>query len=85
MFYQVVSSLQATLAALNLQGLEPWEIAGGAGALLLLGYGMYRKRRSIRRAATDLTSSVVQTAQMALGMAVNPMAAVPGTGHLSRP
>lgn len=74
--------LQGTLEALNLNGLEPWEIAGAAGLAVLLSYGVYRRRKDIRRAAAGLATGLAQTAQMAVGLTVNPMAAVPGTGHM---
>jgi uncharacterized membrane protein YdcZ (DUF606 family) len=73
---------QDTLKALNLQDVPPWELAGGAAAAVLLTYTLYRNRRRVRRAAADFAAGVAQTAQMAVGMSVNPMAAVPGTSHM---
>jgi hypothetical protein len=58
-----------------------WELASGAAAAVLLTYGLYRNRRRVRRAAADFAAGVSQTARMALGVSVNPMAAVPGIGH----
>lgn len=76
--------LQDALKAFNLQDIPPWELASGAAAAVLLTYGLYRNRRRVKRAAKDFVSGVAQTAQMALGTSVNPMAAVPGTAHIMR-
>lgn len=78
------AAAQDALKALNLQDVPPWELAGGAAAAALLTYTLYRNRRRVRRAAADFAAGVAQTARMGLGMSVNPMAAVPGTGHLMR-
>ena len=69
-----------------MQDVPPWELATGAAAAVLLGYGLYRHRRRVKRTAADFVTGVAQTAQMAVGLSgpVNPMAAVPGIGHLMR-
>lgn len=74
--------VQDALKAFNLQDVPAWELASGAAAAVLLTYGLYRHRRRVKRAAADFASGVSQTARMALGMSINPMAAVPGTGHM---
>lgn len=79
-----IAAIQDALKAFNLQDVPPWELAGGAAAAAVLTYTLYRNRRRVRRAVADFAAGVGSTAQMALGMSVNPMAAVPGTGHLMR-
>lgn len=75
-------ALQDALKAVNLQDIPPWELAAGSAAAVLLLYSLYRNRRRAKRAAADFAAGVAQTAQMAIGMPVNPMAAVPGTRHV---
>ncbi len=73
--------VQETLQRLHMEELTPLQLAGGTAAAAVMGYAVWRERKTIKQAAANaavgLTAGVAQTVGMALGFAPNAMNAAP--------